>query len=54
MASENAYVLGSDPQELARLDRQAAFIEAPTRLLLQAAGLAPGMRVLDLGTGLVT
>jgi len=52
MASENAYVLGSDPQELGRLDRQAAFIEAPTRLLLQAAGLAPGMRVLDLGTGL--
>jgi SAM-dependent methyltransferase len=52
MGSENTYVLGSDPQELGRLDRQAAFIEPPTRLLLQAAGLAPGMRVLDLGTGL--
>ena len=50
--SENPYVLGSDPQELGRLDRQAAFIEAPTRLLLQASGLAEGMRVLDLGTGL--
>ena len=50
--SENTYVLGSDPQELGRLDRQAAFIEAPTRLLLQASGLAEGMRVLDLGTGL--
>jgi SAM-dependent methyltransferase len=49
---ENTYVLGSDPQELGRLDRQAAFIEAPTRLLLQASGLAEGMRVLDLGTGL--
>ncbi len=50
--SENTYVLGSDPQELGRLDRQAAFIEAPSRLLLQASGLAEGMRVLDLGTGL--
>src|SRR3954447_12265596 len=46
------YVLGNEPNELARLDRQAAVIEGPTRLLLQAAGIAPGMRVLDLGTGL--
>ena len=46
------YVLGNHPEELARLDHQAAAIERPTRLLLQAAGLAPGMRVLDLGTGL--
>jgi SAM-dependent methyltransferase len=48
----NAYVLGSHPDELARLDRQAVSIEPATRLLLQAAGLRPGMRVLDLGTGL--
>jgi SAM-dependent methyltransferase len=47
-----SYVLGNHPEELARLDRQAASIERPTRLLLQAAGIAPGMRVLDLGTGL--
>jgi SAM-dependent methyltransferase len=46
------YVLGTDAQELARLDRQAAAIDRPTRLLLQSAGLGPGMRVLDLGTGL--
>ena len=46
------YVLGHHREELARLDRQAAAIERPTRLLLQAAGLTPGMRVLDLGTGL--
>jgi SAM-dependent methyltransferase len=46
------YVLGNHPEELTRLDRQAAAIERPTRLLLQAAGIAPGMRVLDLGTGL--
>jgi SAM-dependent methyltransferase len=50
---EGAYVLGSDEQELARLDRQAASIAPATRLLLQAAGLGvPGLRVLDLGTGL--
>jgi ubiquinone/menaquinone biosynthesis C-methylase UbiE len=46
------YVLGDHAEELARLDHQAAVIERPTRLLLQAAGLTAGMRVLDLGTGL--
>ena len=45
-------MLGSSPEELARLDAQAAAIDRPTRLLLQAAGITPGMRVLDLGTGL--
>lgn len=49
---KQSYVLGSDEQELARLDHQAAIIERPTRLLLEAAGIRPGMRVLDLGTGL--
>jgi ubiquinone/menaquinone biosynthesis C-methylase UbiE len=51
-SSEQQYVLGNHPEELARLDRQAASIDRPTRLLLQAAGIARGMRVLDLGTGL--
>jgi SAM-dependent methyltransferase len=50
--SEQRYVLGSDAGELERLDRQAASIERPTRQLLQASGIAPGMRALDLGTGL--
>lgn len=49
---ENVYVLGNAPEELARLDRQAAQIGPATRLLLQAAGIGTGMRVLDLGTGL--
>ncbi len=49
---EGTYVLGNHPEELARLDRQAASIDRPTRLLLQAASLTPGTRVLDLGTGL--
>lgn len=50
--SERTYVLGNDPEELVRLDRQAALLDGPTRQLLRAAGIAPGMRVLDLGTGL--
>jgi ubiquinone/menaquinone biosynthesis C-methylase UbiE len=49
---QQQYSLGTHAEEFARLDRQAAMIERPTRLLLQAAGLAPGMRILDLGTGL--
>ena len=49
---ETDYVLGSEPPELVRLDRQAAWLEPATRLLLRQAGIAPGMRVLDLGTGL--
>jgi SAM-dependent methyltransferase len=47
------YVLGSDEAEIARLDGQAAISAPATRLLLEAGGrIAPGMRVLDLGTGL--
>ena len=49
---EQTYVLGNAPDELARLDRQAAFIGPSSRLLLQSAGIRSGMRVLDLGTGL--
>lgn len=46
------YVLGSDIAEIERLDLQAKWLEPATRLLLGQAGIAPGMRVLDLGTGL--
>lgn len=46
------YSLGSGDAELARLEAQATFIDGPTRLLLGASGIGPGMRVLDLGTGL--
>jgi SAM-dependent methyltransferase len=52
-SGDSKYVFSNDEQELARLDRQAASIAPATRLLLQAAGLGvPGLRVLDLGTGL--
>jgi ubiquinone/menaquinone biosynthesis C-methylase UbiE len=47
------YALGSDEAEIARLDAQAAMSAPATRLLLEAGGrISPGMRVLDLGTGL--
>src|SRR4051812_18175193 len=46
------YSLGSADPELARLEAQAEFLREPTRMLLAASGLRPGMRVLDLGTGL--
>lgn len=45
------YVLGHAPDELARLERQAAIFEAPTMAMLQRAGIGPGQRVLDLGCG---
>jgi SAM-dependent methyltransferase len=46
------YSLGTSEAELARLDAQAARIATPTGVFLGIAGIAPGMRVLDLGTGL--
>jgi SAM-dependent methyltransferase len=46
------YVLGSDDVEITRLDAQAAVLAPATAVLLRAAGIVPGMRVLDLGTGL--
>ena len=46
------YSLGSSDLEIARLDAQAEFLREPTRVLLEASGIDPGMRVLDLGTGL--
>ncbi len=44
--------MGSDADEVARLDRQAATLVSATDVLLRASGIEPGMRVLDLGTGL--
>jgi SAM-dependent methyltransferase len=46
------YSLGSDEAEIARLDGQAIAIGPPTQMLLHVAGIGPGMRVLDVGTGL--
>lgn len=46
-----AYPLTVDDRELARLDRQGRVLAPATRFVLEGAGLRPGMRVLDLGSG---
>jgi ubiquinone/menaquinone biosynthesis C-methylase UbiE len=45
------YVLTRSTEEYDRLSRQAVFVHDTTERLLRAAGLAPGMRVLDVGSG---
>jgi SAM-dependent methyltransferase len=52
MTGGQSYPLGASEAEVARLDAQAARLAAPTALFLGGAGIAAGMRVLDLGTGL--
>ncbi len=51
MTTDTTYLLGHDPAELARLEHQARMLAPATRTILELAGIAPGMRVLDLGTG---
>ena len=47
----SAYVLGHSDRELERLRLQAQLIDPITRQFLIEAGIAPGMRVLDVGCG---
>jgi ubiquinone/menaquinone biosynthesis C-methylase UbiE len=42
---------GFDREKVERLDHRASMLAPVTRLILQQAGIEPGMRVLDLGTG---
>jgi ubiquinone/menaquinone biosynthesis C-methylase UbiE len=46
-----SYMLGHSEHELARLTRQAKLVDPMTRRYLKRAGIAPGMRVLDMGSG---
>jgi SAM-dependent methyltransferase len=50
-SAETGYQLGSDAAELERLDLQGRVLAPATRTILQAAGVRPDMRVLDLGSG---
>src|SRR4051794_16084842 len=52
MSEPAAYVLGSDDEEVARLDEQAGMLAGATAMLLRAAGIGAGMHVIDFGTGL--
>jgi ubiquinone/menaquinone biosynthesis C-methylase UbiE len=47
-----AYVLGHSEFEMERLARQDRLIGRVTRDYFQSAGIAPGMRVLDVGSGI--
>jgi len=51
MTGERVYVVGHSDRELLRLQRQGAFYAEFTRKVMLKAGLAPGMRVLDVGCG---
>jgi ubiquinone/menaquinone biosynthesis C-methylase UbiE len=50
-AKEVGYVLGSSDPERHRLVRQAQALHAITYDAFRAGGIAPGMRVLDIGCG---
>src|SRR4051794_41810985 len=47
----DTYWLGRSEAEEQRLKRQAALHAPMTRRLFEAAGIGPGMKVLDLGSG---
>lgn len=49
--SERPYILGHSEHELRRLRAQATLLEPVTRRFLEEAGIAQGMRVLDVGSG---
>jgi ubiquinone/menaquinone biosynthesis C-methylase UbiE len=49
--SETTYALGHSPAEIQRLKNQADMLRPITERLLRNAGIAAGMRVLDLGCG---
>jgi SAM-dependent methyltransferase len=51
MSTATEYLLGHDVDELARLEHQARMLAPATGAILTLAGIEPGMRVLDLGTG---
>jgi SAM-dependent methyltransferase len=46
-----AYLLGHSERELHRLTRQARLVDPITRRFFREAGIEPGMRVLDIGSG---
>jgi ubiquinone/menaquinone biosynthesis C-methylase UbiE len=49
--SELEYALPRSTEEYERLARQAVFLRGTTERLFQAAGIGPGMRILDVGSG---
>src|SRR5215831_12348172 len=50
-SSTSQYALGSTDAEHERLIRQAKYLDPLTERLLRDAGVGPGQRVLDIGSG---
>ena len=50
-ASTDDYAMGRSKTEEERLQLQSAFLEPSTRRLFELAGIGPGMKVLDVGSG---
>ncbi|MBV8103294.1 MAG: methyltransferase, partial [Hyphomicrobiales bacterium] len=50
-ARTHEYELGHSDRELKRLAAQAQLVDPFTREFFRDGGLAPGMRVLDIGSG---
>src|SRR5215475_4255812 len=51
MSEKSAYVMGHDERERRRLALQASILNPFTEHLLRRAGIAAGMQVLDIGSG---
>jgi ubiquinone/menaquinone biosynthesis C-methylase UbiE len=51
MAAALGYYAGHSDQEIERLQLQARCLEGLTRRLINECGIKPGMRVLDIGSG---
>jgi ubiquinone/menaquinone biosynthesis C-methylase UbiE len=51
LQADPTYVFERSSDEYARLTRQAALFEPMTERLIRDAGIVPGMRVLDVGSG---
>jgi len=49
--STDDYAMGRSKTEEERLPLQSAFLEPSTRRLFEVAGIGPGMKVLDIGSG---
>jgi cyclopropane fatty-acyl-phospholipid synthase-like methyltransferase len=49
--NDSGYEFGSSEDELARLELQGRALAPATRMIFAAAGIQPGMRVLDVGCG---
>ncbi len=49
--STDTYVLGHSSREIERLKTQARLIDPITKRIFHEAGIGPGMRVLDVGSG---